>query len=101
MSIITTIIITLIYNFIGFYTIQPIGALPQGITVVVLKNPNDPFFNSPDAVSIRRIGGVSLFSRAQALSEGIKYPILLRLPYIPLFYDISIYDSKNNPIKGV
>ena len=67
--------------FCGFYTIQPIGALPEGRTVVVWRKAGEPFFNSPDALCLERVGSVSLLCRGMAMSEAPLDRIILRLPY--------------------
>lgn len=84
------IIVLFIYLFVGFFTIQPIGALPEGVTCVVLKSPSDPFFDSPDALSLRRTGGVSLLSRGMAIATLKNKTVLFKLPYIHSFYSISV-----------
>ncbi len=65
----------------GFYSIQPIGALPEGATVIVWRRDAEPFFNSPDALCIEVMGGVSLLCRGAAMARAPKDRILLRLPY--------------------
>ena len=79
----------LFYVFCGFYTIQPIGALPEGATVIVWRNGGEPFFNSPDALCLERMGGVSLLCRGMAMAEGPKDRIILRLPYQHWAYSAS------------
>jgi hypothetical protein len=78
-------IVILIYNT-GFYTIQPIGALPEGVTLVVWRKTGEPFFNSPDAHSIKTTGGVSLLSRGLSMAYAPKDRIILRLPYLEFAY---------------
>ena len=55
---------------VGFYTIQPIGALPEGSTWLVWRSSGDPFFNSADAVCLKAHGNVSLFTRGSALAQA-------------------------------
>lgn len=71
----------LFYHFCGFYSVQPIGALPEGATAIVWRQSPEPFFNSPDALCLERMGGVSLMCRAMAAGQAPKDRILLRLPY--------------------
>jgi hypothetical protein len=68
-------------TFCGFYTIQPIGALPEGRTVIVWRKSGEPFFNSPDALCLERVGYVSLLCRGMAMSEAPLNRIILGLPY--------------------
>jgi len=72
--------------FLGLYTIQPIGALPGGRTLVVWRAAGEPFFNSPDAVCLQRVGGVSLMCRAIAMGQGPLDRIVIRLPYMEWAY---------------
>lgn len=62
--------------------IQPIGALPEGVTAVVAGIPGARLIDSPDALCYRRQGGVSLLCRgATAAAVAKEGTILLRLPY--------------------
>jgi hypothetical protein len=87
--------------FCGFYTIQPIGALPEGRTLVVWRASGEPFFNSPDAMCLKRVGSVSLMCRLIALGEAPTDRIVLRLPYIASAYRASTggreFVSPNDP----
>lgn len=66
---------------IRIIVIQPIGAIPKGITVVV-AGINARLIDSPDAICFRREGGVSLLCRAGTAAGIAKHgKILLRLPY--------------------
>jgi hypothetical protein len=69
------------YWTMGFYSIQPIGAMPDGATVIVWRNSDEPFFNSPDALCLERMEGVSLLCRGMAMAQAPKDRIVLRLPY--------------------
>ena len=85
--IIVIVVIIVIYTQVGLYSVQPIGALPQGVTAVVHRVGDEPFFNSPDGTSIRRTGGVSLLTRMAALANGpLKDRLLFRLPYMEWAY---------------
>jgi hypothetical protein len=75
--------------FCGFYTIQPIGALPEGRTLVVWRAAQEPFFNSPDAMCLDRMGGVSLMCRMIAMGQAPTDRIVVRLPYIKSAYFAS------------
>ena len=71
---------------VGFYTIQPIGALPEGSTWLVWRSSGDPFFNSADAVCLKAHGNVSLFTRGSALAQAPTDKIILKLPYWKFAY---------------
>jgi hypothetical protein len=68
----------------GVFTVQPIGALPEGVTIVYhSRNPDMPFFSSPDGLCLQMQGGVSLLCRMTALGAAgdLTDRIILRLPY--------------------
>ncbi len=65
----------------GFYSIQPLGALPDGGTVLVWRQGGEPFFNSPDGACLRIQGSVSLFCRMAAMGQAPVERVVLRLPY--------------------
>ena len=48
-------VLAILYTQVGFYTVQPIGALPEGITLLVWRHSGEPFFNSPDMGSLPTI----------------------------------------------
>lgn len=70
--------------------IQPIGAIPNGITVLVTGVPGLNIIDSPDAICQRKQGGVSLLCRgmtAGAIAD--KGHIIARLPYSSLLFRLS------------
>lgn len=75
-----------IYAKLGFYSIQPIGAIPEGATAIVWRESGEPFFNSADALCLQRMGGVSLLCRGLAMGEAPKDRIIVRLPYLKWAY---------------
>jgi hypothetical protein len=77
------------WAFCGFYSIQPIGALPDGSTAIVWRAKGEPFFNSPDALCLERMGGVSLLCRGLAMNQAPVDRIILRLPYQKWAYGLS------------
>jgi hypothetical protein len=77
------------YILCGFYTVQPIGALPEGSTAIVWRATGEPFFNSPDALCLERMGGVSLLCRGMAMAQAPTDRIILRLPYQGWAYSAS------------
>lgn len=83
------IIVGGIYWSMGVYTIQPLGAIPQGGTVIVWRKAGEPFFNSPDATCLNVQGGVSIFCRLFALKDAPTDRIILRLPYQHWAYLLS------------
>lgn len=92
-AVIISLVIFLGFMYIktGFYSVQPLNAFPQGATVWVWRNADEPFFNSPDAMSIQKTGGVSMASRAAAIISGPKSDrIIFKLPYIEFAYKASV-----------
>jgi hypothetical protein len=77
------------YVFCGLYTVQPIGALPDGATAIVWRESGEPFFNSADALCLERTGGVSLLCRGMAMTQAPTDRIILRLPYQEWAYTAS------------
>jgi hypothetical protein len=68
----------------GVFTVQPIGALPEGITFVYhSRNPEMPFFSSPDGLCLQLQGSVNLLCRAVGIAavEELSDRILIKLPY--------------------
>jgi len=80
----------IIYTQLTFFIVPPIGAIPQGKTVVILRLNKTNFIDSPDAMCDRLQGGVSLLCRGIMLGGVLKKSkILLRLPYSHSLYLIS------------
>jgi len=77
-------------QFITIFVIQPIGAVPEGRTLVITRLTNMNFIDSADAICDRKMGGVSLLCRAAVMGRvGETSSILLRLPYSETLYSIS------------
>lgn len=81
LAVIALVVLVVLFTKIGLYTVQPIGAIPEGRTLVIWRNSGEPFFNSPDALCLERLGGVSLLCRGIAINEAPLDRIILRLPY--------------------
>ena len=79
--IVVGLVLIILYTQVGFYSIQPIGALPEGSTTIVWRSGGEPFFNSPDGTCLRTIGSVSLLCRMAAMGVAPIDRIILRLPY--------------------
>jgi hypothetical protein len=75
--------------FLGVYSVQPLGAIPDGVTAVVWRGSGEPFFNSPDALCLERMGNVSLMCRAMAMGQAPTERIVVRLPYQSWAYELS------------
>jgi hypothetical protein len=76
----------------GVLTIQPIGALPEGSTVIYhSRGPDMPVFASPDSLCLATTGKVSLLCRGAVMAGLVPVTerILLRLPYNRTAYLLS------------
>ncbi len=83
-AIIAVIVLAWILIRPGVFTIQPIGAIPEGVTIIYhSRNPEMSFFSSPDGLCLKMEGGVSLLCRMAALNAAsdLTDRIILRLPY--------------------
>lgn len=82
-----------VYSLTGFVTIQPLGMLPDGITIWYFRNGTElPFITSPDGLSLQKNGNLTLISRMAAISaltDAVENKIILRLPYSKTLYKIS------------
>ena len=94
----TGIIITLIVVAAGLaasqlltvFVIQPIGAIPEGRTLIISRLNNTNFIDSADAMCEREMGGVSLMCRVMVMGAVAKNgTIYARLPYSSALYGIS------------
>src|SRR4051794_21060444 len=64
------------------FVIKPIGAIPEGRTVLLHGAPGLNWVDSPDALCMRTTGSVTLFCRMAALGAAVKdTTIVARLPY--------------------
>lgn len=79
-----------IYTQITIFVVPPIGAVPEGRTVVMLQLNKTKFIDSPDAICERIQGGVSLLCRGMIMAAVVeKTKIIARLPYSEWLYLIS------------
>lgn len=76
--------------FCGIFVIQPIGAIPEGVTIVYWRfGLNLPFIASADGLLDKTGTGVSLLGRALiigSIADIIKQRELFRLPYCEFIY---------------
>lgn len=83
------------YTQLTLFIVPPIGAVPEGRTVVILRLNKTKFIDSPDALCDRMQGGVSLLCRGAVLAAVVeKSEILMRLPYSEWLYLISTDGKK-------
>jgi len=87
---ILVVLIVGIYTQITIFVVPPIGAIPEGKTVIITRLNKIEFIDSPDGMCERIQGGVSLLCRGMVLGAVVeKSTILLRLPYSSWLYSIS------------
>jgi hypothetical protein len=81
----------IIYTQITLFVIPPIGALPEGRTIVITRLNKTEFIDSPDAMCERIQGRVSLLCRGVVMGAVVDKAttILARLPYSSWLYSIS------------
>ena len=88
--VIIAVTIVLMYTQLTLFVIPPIGALPEGRTVIITRLNKTEFIDSPDAMCERIQGGVSLLCRGMVMGAIVeKATILARLPYSSGLYSIS------------
>lgn len=84
------VLVVLVYTQLTVFVVPPIGAIPEGRTVVILRLNKTEFIDSPDAMCERIQGGVSLLCRGLIMGAvAEKSTILLRLPYSAALYQVS------------
>ncbi|MFG1319861.1 hypothetical protein [Xanthobacter autotrophicus] len=77
-------------QFVTIFVIQPIGAVPQGRTLIISRLTTLHFIDSADAWCDRTQGGVSLICRLGVLGRvGKEANVIARLPYSQTLYEIS------------
>jgi hypothetical protein len=77
-------------QFVTIFVIQPIGALPEGKTLIITRLTTMHFIDSADAWCERQMGGVNLLCRAVVMGRvAEKTTILARLPYSSSLYAVS------------
>ena len=75
------------YFTLTIFIIQPIGALPEGSTLVSTRVGKSRFIESADAICERETGGVSLLCRSMILGRFLEETtVYLRLPYSETLY---------------
>lgn len=69
------------------FVVQPIGAVPEGRTLLIWRLNTMEFVDSADAWCERQMGGVNLLCRGAVLAKlGKEDVIIVRLPYSEALY---------------
>lgn len=86
----SVVLALVIYTQLTLFVVQPIGAVPDGRTLLIRQTGKLHFIDSADAVCAREHDGVSLLCRGVILGAVAKNSsILARLPYSRTLYLIS------------
>lgn len=91
------VIVVLMSTQVTLFVVPPIGAVPEGRTLIISRLNRGEFIDSADAMCERIQGGVSLLCRGMVLGAvGKNAIVLMRLPYSESLYLIStggkVYD---------
>lgn len=82
-------------NLFTLFVIQPIGAIPEGKTLLISRLNKTNFVDSADAMCERIQDGVSLLCRVMILGKITETStIYLRLPYMEWLYLLSTNGKK-------
>ncbi len=85
--IVFILVVLIVFTQITIFVVQPIGAIPDGKTLIMLRMNKTKFIDSADAMCKRTNGNVNLLCRGMMLSAVIdKGIILFRLPYSETLY---------------
>ena len=88
--VVIAVLTILIYSQLTIFIIQPIGALPEGKTLIITRLNKTQFIDSADAICEREFGGVNLICRIGAISGVLNNSkVFLRLPYSSWLYKVS------------
>lgn len=93
-TLITLIVLAIIgilcYTQLTLFVIQPMGVVPEGKTLLILRGPKTQFIDSADAMCERMPGGVNILCRIGILGAvASNATVLARLPYSSWLYHIS------------
>ena len=68
------------------FVVQPLGAIPDGVTLLIPRTEKLNFIDSADAICERYMGGVNLICRGTVLGTISKAEIYGRFPYSEFLY---------------
>jgi hypothetical protein len=78
------------YRSLGLYTVQPLGAVPEGQTYLVWRAAGEPFFNSIDGTCDRWGEEVTVSCRGRAIRRAPFGRLLVAAPYQDWAYRMSV-----------
>ena len=83
------------YTQVTFFVIQPIGAVPDGRTLVIWRTGKLKFIDSADGLCARESNGLSLLCRIQVLGAiAQNSTVIARLPFSETLYLLSTDGKK-------
>ncbi len=93
--------VILIYTQVTFFVVHPMGAVPEGGTLLILRMEKLRFIDSAEGVCEREPNGVSLICLADVFGTvARKSTVIARLPYSETLYRISAdgrkYDTSSS-----
>ena len=84
------VVLALASTQVSFFVVQPIGAVPDGRTLLISRLQTGAFFDSADAMCLRLQGNVNLLCRGMVLGAvGKNATVYMRLPYSETLYQLS------------
>jgi hypothetical protein len=91
-GILVTVLVlgALLSTQITLFVVQPIGAVPEGRTLIISRLTNARFIDSADAMCGRIQGSVNLLCRMAVMGRVLdQASIFARLPYSETLYSMS------------
>ena len=85
----------LLSSQVTFFVVQPIGAAPEGRTLLIARLNGGQLVDSADAMCLRLQGNVNLLCRGMILGQvGQNATVYVRLPYSETLYLMSTEGKK-------
>ena len=94
-GLLVAVLMVVVYTQVTFFVVQPIGAVPEGRTLMLRRMGKLEFIDSADAVCERETGSVNLLCRGAILGAVARDgKVLARLPYSETLYSLSTGGKK-------
>ena len=88
--LVVLIVAGLAWTQLSIFVVQPIGAMPEGRTLVISRLRGSTFIDSADAMCERIQGKVNLLCRGIVMGQVAQNAtIYVRLPYSSVLYNLS------------
>lgn len=93
--LLVVVIAVVTWSQVTIFVVQPVGAAPEGRTLIMSRLNGTKFIDSADAMCERIQGSVNLLCRGMVLGQvGQNATVFLRLPYSETLYSISTGGKK-------